>query len=208
MLVFIDESGDAGFKIEKGSSPVFIVALIIFDDELVAEEVALNIKKLRRELNKSDGFEFKFNKMTKDLRLKFIKTIKNSHFRVRAIVFRKELLYSLNLRKDTKTFYSYAVKTVLKHHNESIKNAKIRLDGLGERAFRKSLHVYLRKELNNSERQVLKDFQFVDSKKNVLIQLADIVAGSIKRSYDHDKSDKEVYRKELGERLEDVWDFK
>ena len=32
MLVFIDESGDPGFKIEKGSSPVFVTAMVIFDE--------------------------------------------------------------------------------------------------------------------------------------------------------------------------------
>lgn len=36
MLVFIDDSGDPGFKIEKGSSSVFVIALVIFDDDLEA----------------------------------------------------------------------------------------------------------------------------------------------------------------------------
>ena len=30
MLVFIDESGDSGFKLDKGSTPVFAVALAAF----------------------------------------------------------------------------------------------------------------------------------------------------------------------------------
>jgi hypothetical protein len=30
VLVFIDESGDPGFKLERGSSPVFVVAMVIF----------------------------------------------------------------------------------------------------------------------------------------------------------------------------------
>jgi hypothetical protein len=32
MLVFIDESGDPGFRLEKGSSPVFVAALVAFRD--------------------------------------------------------------------------------------------------------------------------------------------------------------------------------
>jgi hypothetical protein len=32
MLVFIDESGDPGFKVSKGSSPLFAVAMVIFAD--------------------------------------------------------------------------------------------------------------------------------------------------------------------------------
>lgn len=37
MIVFIDESGDAGFKTRQGSSRSFIIALIIFDNEFDAE---------------------------------------------------------------------------------------------------------------------------------------------------------------------------
>ena len=32
MLVYIDESGDAGFKVDQGSSPVFVAAMVIFGD--------------------------------------------------------------------------------------------------------------------------------------------------------------------------------
>jgi hypothetical protein len=32
MLVFIDESGDPGFKLKKGSSPIFVVTLVAFRD--------------------------------------------------------------------------------------------------------------------------------------------------------------------------------
>jgi hypothetical protein len=43
--VFIDDSGDPGFKLNKGSSSHFVIACVIFDDSLDAEEVALTIKK-------------------------------------------------------------------------------------------------------------------------------------------------------------------
>ena len=32
MLVFIDESGDSGLKIEQGSSRYFTVSLVMFED--------------------------------------------------------------------------------------------------------------------------------------------------------------------------------
>jgi len=40
VLVFIDDSGDPGFKTAKGSSPFFVVAAGIFDDDLDAKETA------------------------------------------------------------------------------------------------------------------------------------------------------------------------
>lgn len=65
MLVFVDESGDSGFKLGQGSSPVFVIFLVIFDDSLEAEKTSLTIKELRRKLGVRDSFEFKFNKSSK-----------------------------------------------------------------------------------------------------------------------------------------------
>ena len=45
-LVFIDDSGDPGFK--GAASSHFVVACAIFMDDLVAEEVALAMRKYRR----------------------------------------------------------------------------------------------------------------------------------------------------------------
>lgn len=208
MLIFIDESGDAGFKTTKGSTPYFVIVIVIFDDELVAEDVALSIKKLRRKLNKKDTFEFKFNKLDKNIRLMFLKEISKYDFRIRAIVFRKDKIYSPKFKDDKNSFYSYAVKMVLKHNNNTIKNAKIRLDGLGEREFRRSLLVYLRKELNTRENKVLNDLKFVDSNKNVLIQLADMIAGSIRRYYEGEKIDYELYKAEINRKIDNIWEFK
>jgi hypothetical protein len=44
-LVFIDDSGDPGFKIGEGSSSHLIMGCVIFDNPLIAEKTALAIKK-------------------------------------------------------------------------------------------------------------------------------------------------------------------
>ena len=48
---------------------------------------------------------------------------------------------------------------------------------------------------------------FNDSKQNVLIQLADIVAGSIRRDFEKTTPDSCVYRKIIRKREEDTWEF-
>ena len=206
MLIFIDESGDAGFK-SKGSSAAFVISLIIFDDDIDAEETALRIKKLKRSLNKKESFEFKFNKSNKDLRVKFLREIKSCKFRVRSIVLQKKNLYSPHLRSNKESFYNFALRMVLEHNNRTVRNAKIRIDGSGEIAFRKNLTVYLRQNLNKSE-IIMKNLRFKDSKKDVLVQLADMVAGSIRRSYDRNYTDYKLYRKIIDKRIEDNWEFK
>jgi len=207
MLIFIDESGDAGFKISKGSSSYFVISLVIFDEELDAEETALKIKKLRKALNKSDKFEFKFNKCNRKLREEFLNEIRNCNFRIRSIVMDKEKIYSKHLRDLATDFYGFSLRMVLQHNGKTIKNAKIRIDGSGERKFRKQLTLYLRKYLNSSNKKIIKNLRFYDSKQNVLIQLADMIAGSIRRDFEK-TPDHNIYRKIIRKREEDAWEFR
>lgn len=208
MLVFIDDSGDPGFKIAKGSSQTFIICCIIFDDELEAEKVAVRIKELRREFKKSDKFEFKFNKSSKKYRIKFLDTIKEYKFRIRAIVMPKNVIYSDELKNSKTSFYNYTIKLVLKHSTGKIKNAKIRLDGHGNRIFRKELVGYLRQSLDSIDRQMIKNLRFRNSDHDVLIQLADMIAGSINRTFQKEKNDSEIYWNIIKKRKEDLWIFK
>ena len=63
-LVFIDDSGDPGVKTHSSSH--FVMAAVVFNDDLVAEEVALTMRKFRRQLGWTDDHEYKFNKTKKD----------------------------------------------------------------------------------------------------------------------------------------------
>ena len=50
MLVFIDESGDTGRKLDKGSSRYFVIVLITFEDNDEALACDQRIALLRKEL--------------------------------------------------------------------------------------------------------------------------------------------------------------
>ncbi|MFA6518597.1 MAG: DUF3800 domain-containing protein [Candidatus Shapirobacteria bacterium] len=96
---------------------------------------------------------------------------------------------------------------VLQHNRRTIGNAKIRLDGTGEREFKKQLTLYLRQNLNTNTQKVIKNFKFRNSKSDVLIQLADMIAGSLRRYFDHSTTDWNIYRKIIKHREEDTWEF-
>ena len=206
MLVFIDDSGDPGFRIEKGSSKVFVIAMIIFKDELEAEKTSVSIKELRRKLKISDYFEFKFNKANKKFRNAFIEDVRKFGFTIRAIVVKKDAIRSLRLRSYKEDFYNYIIMQVLKQ-SSSVKNSKLRFDKRGEKTLRNSLRVYLSRELDNKNKKVFRNLKFVDSKQNTLIQLADMVAGSIYSFYtEKDKIYLEKFKN--SKRIEDIWEFK
>jgi hypothetical protein len=75
MLVFIDESGDTGLKIEKGSSKYFVIVLVSFEENEEAIACDQRIKLLKRELKMPEGFEFKFSKLRKEQRIKFFESV-------------------------------------------------------------------------------------------------------------------------------------
>ena len=202
MLVFIDDSGDPGFKLDKGSSKFFVIALIIFEDELEAEKTAIAIKEFRRTLGFPSMVEFKFHKSSITTRTGFLKTINPFHFKIRSLVIDKSKIHSHELRHNKASFYSYAIKTALKYGG-SILNAKVKIDGSGDRVFRKSFLTYLRQQLNSTQRRVMDHCRLVDSRENVLIQMADMIAGSIRRSYDTSKKDHMVHKSIIKKHIED-----
>ncbi|MFH1889993.1 MAG: DUF3800 domain-containing protein [Candidatus Kuenenbacteria bacterium] len=208
MLVFIDDSGDPGFKLDKGSTKFFVISVIIFDDELEAEKTAIAIKELRRFLKFPDDMEFKFNKSSKIVREKFLRTINPFCFKIRSLIIDKGLIRSDELKRNKNSFYSYAIKTALKHSNNSILNAKIKIDGNGDRTFRKNFLSYLRRQLNSKEKRIIKNCKLVSSRGNVLIQMADMIAGSARRSCDKSKTDARIYKNIIKRHIDDEWSFK
>lgn len=207
MLVFIDDSGDPGFKFDKGSTSHFIIAMVIFDDELEAEKTAVAIKELKRKIGFSDQSEFRFFKTNNRYKIKLLKTVAKFDFRIRCLVVDKKKVYSPQLKGNKNSFYAYFIKEVLKNNNNTIINAKIRLDGGGSREFRKTFLTYLRRELNSKDKKVMKNFKMLDSKRDVLIQMADMIAGSINRAQNKEKRDCADYRNIIKNKIDDEWFF-
>ena len=205
MLVLIDESGDAGFKMARGSSPYFVVAMVIFDDLGEAELTGHAIAALRDKLKLKT--EFKFSKSHDDVKDAFFECVCARRFTVRAIVVDKSVIYSDNLRDRKELFYNYFVKMLLRYDRGTLHNARIKIDGSGDRSFRNELNTYLRRAGTAGQ---IASIRFADSCSDTLIQLADMVAGAILRSCRDDRKDSERWRKmlERAGRIGDIWPFK
>jgi len=72
----------------------------------------------------------------------------------------------------------------------------------------KSFLSYLKRELNSGDKRIIKNCKMVNSNSNVLIQMADMIAGSVRRSYDMSKKDRFVYKSIITNHIEDEWRFK
>jgi hypothetical protein len=142
MLVFIDESGDAGFKLTKGSAKTFVAALVAFRDPASATAACAVLDELSGRLKLKS--EFKFHKSRPEIRDAFFVALKPCEFVVRAIVVKKEKIYSQHLRSHKETFYASFVKSMLKFDSGRLNGAKVVIDGSGDREYRQQLAKYLR----------------------------------------------------------------
>ena len=109
MLVFVDESGDPGLKLDQGSSRYFIVILVLFEDP-----------------------------------------------------------------ENAKPY---------------LNNATVIIDGSGRKDFRRELERYLKKRINQAKGNLryIEKVKIEDSKKNNLLQVTDMIAGAVGRSYKYKK---------------------
>ena len=76
--------------------------------------------------------------------------------------------------------------------NIPLETAKITIDGRATKQYQKATATYLRREINNDNSKKL-EFKFDDSVTTDLLQLADLIAGSINRSLQPDKTDSKTY---------------
>jgi hypothetical protein len=134
MLVFIDESGDPGFKLKRGSTPIFVAALVAFRDHDQARGAQAAIDTAAVRLNIRP--EFKFNKCRDEIRDAFFEAVRPFKFCVRAIAVQRDRIYSPHLRTQKEAFYSFFVKSMLTFDDGLLRDARIVIDGSGERGFR------------------------------------------------------------------------
>jgi len=195
MLVFIDESGDTGFKIKQGSSKYFIISLVIFEDNEEALACDQRIQLLKRELKYPDNFEFHFRDNSHRIRKAFLEALIPYNFFYYGIVINKDpqKLWGDGF-KSKESFYKYTCSLVFENARSHFKNANVKIDRSGSKAFRSQLAKYLKSKINAGEGDCIKKVKMERSQGNNLLQLADYIAGVINRYVQNKKYSKD-YRK-------------
>jgi hypothetical protein len=184
MLVFIDESGDAGLKVDEGSSTHFIFTLILFEDKAEAEKVDNHIDTIRQQLGLRKEFEFHFNKLSQKFKGHFFKEVCNFEFKYFSYVIDKQDVLADSF-ETTESFYLYACKQSVLVAKDYLNEAIVVIDGRSSRKSRQHIATYLKNNLNEKESEIfrIKKVKLEDSHKNNLLQLADMICGAVARLY-------------------------
>jgi hypothetical protein len=191
MLVFVDESGDAGMKLNAGSSSLFIVTAVLFEDFDEANKCDAHIDALRAELGLSPYHEFHFNKCSKRIRSQFLDAVAPFDFFYLAVVVDKPKLQNPGFQQK-ESLVKYASGLVFENAKPHLRDAIVVIDANGSKDFRNQLSVYLKKRVrDDAGYHLIKKVKTSRSHGNNLVQLADMVSGAVWRSF---KQEDDSYR--------------
>ena len=182
VLIFIDESGDTGFKFEKGSSRYVVVVLVSFEDTLDAEEVSLKIKRLKRKLGWGEATEFKFSGTSNRFRREFFEVVKGCPFRFVALAVDKTEF--VEGRLQGRRFYDYVLAQSFSELLGLSGEATVYFDKMVDKSFVLSFNTCFRKIFGGGKGLKIKRIKHRRSTSNNLIQLADMISGAVFRKYE------------------------
>lgn len=204
MLIFLDESGDTGFKFDQGSSQYFVVMLVLVSTPEMAEDLDARMERVRQEQRWTK--EFHFSETPDRVRQAFLEAMGSRQgLLFRAIVVPKPRIYSDFLRKNNDGFYNYIVRLVLDHDDGRISEAKLFIDKRGPKTWRNAIAAYLRQQINAAGQHKLLAIRQKDWKENSLVQVADMYCGALYRCVT--RGDDRFYRLIKGQK-DDVWRFR
>jgi hypothetical protein len=123
-----DESGDTGYEFASGSSPLFVVVILLPHEP---EALINSVVAARRKLKKPETYEFHFKQATALVRSAFFGAIAGDQYDLYAAVLAKRQV-SESIRRDGKAgLYIHALGGLALRAPARLDDVKLYLDGTG-----------------------------------------------------------------------------
>ena len=189
MLTFTfagDESGDVSFKFDKGASRYLVITVIITADP---DGLRAMLAKVRQESNLPSTYEFGFHNVTSaELRQRIFTTLRKADFEAWALIVEKTTLPDIfKYFMSGLDVYAYFVAEMIKEIPfEKRAHATLILDEFGnpEQTRQEIKRVLKKREIKHGFQRI----SMRESRKESLIQIADLIGGSILRRDTHNES--------------------
>jgi hypothetical protein len=196
MLLLLDEYGDAGLKLDAGSSRWFIIAGVLFASREIAELAGTELVALHQTLG---GREFHFTHDSASRKETVFACLATLPFTYHFVACDKHLLKIRNWKADD--LYDEVAGQLIDVLKPSLTKATIWFDSHGGK---KSDRTYgqrlVRRAGHTTEGPCVAHTKRMDSNKQVLAQLADYVCGAVSRSIRAEATNADEYRKLLRHR--------
>jgi hypothetical protein len=184
-----DESGDVSFAFDKGASRYFVVAMIATPNPDGLRQLLADV---RRESGLAASYEFRFHKLSSaPLRRRLLAALGEADFGSWVLIADKTILPNVYRAMPTINFYLYFLAELIRIvPSAQREGATLILDEFGPG---KGILSELSRTLKRQQVQrQFKRIVIARSRSESLIQVADLVAGSVLRR--DSKNDSEAYR--------------
>lgn len=185
---FIDEFGGFGFDFSKeDTSKYFILCSVIVKAEQLAS-IENSVDNLRKQFFSNSEMKSSNIGNNDKRRMSLITEILKLDFRIIALIADKEDFYKSAITNYKQVFYKYIHKLLYNNLYSVYPKLKIYADELGDDEFKEEFKKYVSNNRPNYNIFNEYAFDFIDSKNSNLVQLADIIVGSIARKLNDDNA--------------------
>ncbi len=191
MYAFTDESGSHGWNFNKPDvSTHFIICAIIVESTEV-ESLRIAVEKIRKKYFQTG--EMKSSKVGKNYkrRMKILSELKDLNFTIFPVIIDKTACANMPGLRFKTSFYKFMNNIVYKELRNGFEKLTVVADEIGTSDYMKSFIKYIKTKEDVPNLFGEADFLFQNSKNDVLIQLADFMAGTLSFVFDKNKKNTE-----------------
>lgn len=192
VYAFTDESGSFGWDLEnKSTSTHFIITAIIVKESDV-DKVRTAVAEIQNRYFPKG--EIKSSKIGKKhaRRKRILKDTLDIPYKIFAIVVDKESLKDSRGLQFKKPFYKFMNNIVHKELRAAFKNLVVVADEIGGSDYMQSFCKYVEEHSEIPNLYGDSEFSFQNSKSEVIVQLADLISGTLSFLYDEHKKSADV----------------
>jgi hypothetical protein len=182
-VIYIDESGSP--NVNDLNPPVFVVAAVIIGSNQDLSGLDQRFRNAFSAIRRPEEHELKASALSVRKHAMVLRELSLLDYQWAAACFHKPELTSAGF-SDPKTLYKYAFQFLVSDLLTIAWQADLVIDESSTGSFQDELSSYLRHQNSGMPVNRLKSVKFADSSKVRLVQLADLVAGAVRRSVEGD----------------------
>lgn len=184
VYAYTDEAGNSSFNFDKPDNSTYFIVTSILVKENKIDEVILQVEAVRKQYFQTG--EIKSSSIGKNhkRRVSILNALKEIDFKIFAVVVDKSELDKNSGLQYKKSFYKFMNNLVHEELRAAFPILTICADEIGSNEYMQSFSRYVKErvEIPNLFNQC--DFSFMNSKRSVLVQLADLISGTLLYTYD------------------------
>lgn len=193
IYAFTDESGSFGWDLDnKNTSTHFIITAIIVRESDV-DAVRTAVADIRdRYFPNGEIKSSRIKRSYQERRKKIIEETLPIPYKIFSVVVEKKLLEDSRGLRFKQSFYKFMNNIVHKELRAAFKNLVVVADEIGGSDYMQSFCKYVEEHSEFPNLYGESEFSFENSKSEVIVQLADLISGTLSFLYDEHKKDASV----------------